>query len=525
MNVTFHGAAREVTGSMHLLENGDDRVLFDCGLFQGKRKESNERNRKLPFDPGSVTNAILSHAHIDHSGRTPVLTRSGSRGRVLCTRATADACRYLLRDSAHIQESDARYLNYKAVRSFLYNSSQSERKGKITNREVRKVTQLLKKSRNEIDAEAIVRVMKRYHLKGVVPLYTKTDAEEALGFLDGRPYGNRANVGKNMTCTFYDAGHILGSAVSIVTHRGKDKTTRVCYTGDLGRFDKPIIEDPTLDFAPEDRDIDLLIVESTYGNRLHDPVKNLKERLRTVLNETYERGGSIMIPSFAFGRTQELLYFLHELYNEGGVPLYPVYVDSPLAINLTTVFGEHPEVYDRETHKTFLNKGKNPFSFPQITFVNSRDDSIALMRRTTPSIVIAGSGMCEAGRILHHLRNKMHNPLHTILIVGFMARNTLGRRLADSGRAYADSGRAGPPPQLKVLGKEYPLAAHVVEMGGFSAHADKEELFRFVKGSNLRIAKIAVVHGEEEQSLAFAARLKKEGYDVVAPKMGETVPV
>jgi metallo-beta-lactamase family protein len=266
-------------------------------------------------------------------------------------------------------------------------------------------------------------------------------------------------------------------------------------------------------------------MESTYGNREHDAVVDLKPRLKDVLNDTFDRGGSVLIPSFAFGRTQELLYVIHELYEEGAVPKIPVWVDSPLASNITTVFGEHPEVYDRETHETFLRNGKNPFDFKQVHFTGSVEDSMTLMKEAKPHIVISASGMCEAGRILHHLRYKVHNPNNTILIVGYMAQNTLGRRILEQGQAYEKEGRRGDPPLLKILNKEYPLKAQVVKIGGFSAHADKNEMLRFLKSSNLSIKKIALVHGEEEQSLAFADILNQQGYDTVVPKAGQTIIV
>jgi metallo-beta-lactamase family protein len=232
-----------------------------------------------------------------------------------------------------------------------------------------------------------------------------------------------------------------------------------------------------------------------------------------------------LIPSFAFGRTQELLYFLHELYNENEVPRFPVFVDSPLATKITRVFGEHPEVYDRDTHESFLEQGKNPFQFTQVHFVGSVEESIALNRDETPHIVVAASGMCEAGRILHHLRHKIHNSKNTILIVGYMAQNTLGRRILEQGLAYEKSGRKGEPPVLRFMNKEYPLKAQVVKLGGFSAHADKSEMLRFLKKSNLKIKKIALVHGEEKQTLAFAEDLKNNGFAVVVPRRGETIPV
>jgi len=525
MQITFYGAVREVTGSMHLLETGNDRILMDCGLFQGRRKETEEKNRTLPFDARTITNVVLSHAHIDHSGRIPLLTKNNFSGRVVCTRVTRDACKYLLLDSAHIQESDADYLNYKTVRSFLSEMKTSGSKKNISKRDLNDIKKQLKKGKHQIDTEKIEEVIQKYHIEAVVPLYSMEDAEHALESFEGYPYRGTATIGENATCTFYEAGHILGSALSMIKVRNNGRWYTVCYTGDIGRFNKPIIKDPALNFEATDQDIDFMVMESTYGNRFHDPIKDLKQGLKTILNETIERGGSIIIPAFAFGRTQELLYVLHELYNDKEVPRIPVFVDSPLATNITRVFGEHPEVYDLETHETFLQKGHNPFYFDQVHFVGSVEESMALNREEKPHIVIAASGMCEAGRVLHHLRYKIHNPRHTILIVGYMAQNTLGRRILEQGMAYEQSGRKGSPPMLKFLNKVYPLKARVRKLGGFSAHGDRDEMVRFLKKSNLRIKKIAVVHGEEDQSIAFAQHLQNEGFSAFVPTPGETVRI
>ena len=521
MHITFFGAVREVTGSMHMLGNGKDRILLDCGMYQGRRKESAEKNRILPFDPAIITNVVLSHAHIDHSGRIPMLTRDRFTGRIFCSLVTRDACEYLLADSAHIQESDAEYLNYKLVRGQLSKMHQGKGGRKVYEKEARK----LKKNGHRIDAELVNDLIGQFNLNGVEPLYTSDDAVKALGCFSGYPYQTPFTIGNKMTCTLYDAGHILGSAISVIRTAVNGGTRTVCYTGDIGRFEKPILKNPTLAFSEEDRDIDLLIMESTYGNRIHNPVKDLKPELQEILNTTFERGGSVLIPAFAYGRTQELLYYIHELYQEGLVKKVPIYVDSPLATRITQVFGEHPEVYDKDTHTTFLQKGKNPFSMSQLKFVGSVEESMALNRDETPHIVLSASGMCEAGRILHHLRHKVHNPKHTILIVGFMAQHTLGRRLLEQGEAYAAADRKGDAPMVKILNKAYPLKAHVHQIGGFSAHGDQNEMLTFLKQSNLKIKKIAVVHGEEEQSLAFADILSKEGFDVTVPRVGQSMGI
>ncbi len=526
MQVVFSGATRQVTGSMHMLMTNHDMLLLDCGLFQGRRKESNERNRVIPFDPRLITNILLSHAHIDHCGRIPLFTRDKYfNGRVICTRATADAAEYLLRDSATIQVSDARYLNYKIARKFLQNTEKSHHEKKLSHSDARKLKKRLKSNRHRLNTDFINDLLSEYDLRTVEPLYSIADAEESFTYFRSYPYNHPVQVGKDISCTFYDAGHILGSAMISLRIRENDKQYNVLFTGDIGRFNKPIIKDPTLNFAPEDQNVDLLIMESTYGDRLHEPVNDLKPMLKKVINDTVNRGGSIMIPAFAYGRTQELIYFLHELYIEGEVPRIPIYVDSPLASKITKVFGEHPETYDTETHDTFLENGKNPFQFKEMHFVASVEESMALNRDNRPHIVLAGSGMCEGGRILHHLKFKIADEKNTVLIVGYMAQHTLGRRILEFGEEYEQSGRSGDAPLLRIYDSQYPLRARVIKLGGFSAHGDRDEMTRFLKESNLTIKKIAVVHGEEEQSLSFAKHLRQENYKAFVPKMGESVIV
>ena len=525
MEVTFYGAAREVTGSMHLLTSKEACVLLDCGLFQGHRKETAEKNRTLPFDPRIITNVVLSHAHIDHSGRIPVLTNDGFSGRIVFTRATEAACKYLLADSAHIQVSDADYLNYKMVRSTLAEMGKSRGAKRISNRRMKEIKKLLKKGPHQLNKDTINEFIVRHHLDAVEPLYTPKDVERAIAHFDGHPYRYPVKVGKGVTCTLYDAGHIIGSAISILTVTENGNPVRIGFTGDIGRFGKPIIKDPTLVFEEQDHHLDLLIMESTYGNRVHEPVRDLGPRLKEVLVDAFERGGAVLIPCFAFGRTQELIYLLHTLYEEGEVPRVPIFVDSPLASNLTRVFGEHPEVYDKDTHVNFLQKRRNPFSFEGIRFVSSVEESMALNRRPGPHIVLAASGMCEGGRILHHLRHKIHNEKTTILIVGYMAEHTLGRRILEQGLAYAANGGKGDPPMLRFLNKEYPLKAHVASIDGFSAHGDRNEMTRFLRDSNLEIKRIALVHGEEDQALAFSEHLAGLGYAVSVPRRGEVYRV
>ncbi len=525
MHITFYGAVREVTGSMHMITANSDNILLDCGMFQGRRSESDAKNRILPFDPGVVTNIILSHAHIDHSGRLPLLTKNGFHGRVFATRPTEAACEYLLRDAAYIQESDANYLNYKTVRGALADRQKSRKAKNISARKLREIKAILKKGRNELNVNTIGRLMAEHRLESVEPLYTIDDADRALGYFQSCPYQYPVSVGHDATCCFYDAGHILGSAFALVKVREEGRGKTVLFTGDIGRFGKPILKDPTTVFKESDADVDLLVMESTYGDRVHEPLEDMKGKLKEVLLETTGRGGSLIIPAFAFGRTQTLLYYLHEIYNEDPSLQVPIYVDSPLAVNITRVFGEHPEVYDEETHTTFLEKGENPFLFDHIHFVQSVEQSMALNRDKSPMVVISASGMCEAGRILHHLRFKIHDPRNTILIVGFMAEHTLGRRIEEQGMAYAAAGRAGAPPLLRFMNKTYPLAARVEKIGGFSAHADRNEMLQFLKTSNLRIKKIALVHGEEEPAESFARLLGGAGYPTVVPRRGQSLRI
>ncbi|MEW5908491.1 MAG: MBL fold metallo-hydrolase [Thermodesulfobacteriota bacterium] len=524
MNVTFYGAVREVTGSMHLVATDKDKIILDCGMFQGRRRETYQKNLVFPFDARMIANIILSHAHIDHSGRIPILTKNGFNGRIICTRATSDACKYLLSDSARIQESDAAYINYKSLRSVLMKSKEMGGDRRLKSQRD-KIKKLLKKDGERLNIEVIADLMEKYRLERIRPLYTSEDVENTIPQFEGYPYGEEIITGNEMTSVFYDAGHILGSGMIIINIREEGRSYTIGYTGDIGRFGKPILKDPSTRFREQDSLLDLLIMESTYGNRLHEPVGNLTITLKEVINETIDRGGSLLIPSFAFGRTQELLYLLHALYDKREVPRIPVYVDSPLAVELTRVYTEHPEVYDRKTHEQFLSDGENPFQFEQLRFISSVEESMRLMREKKPHIVISGSGMCEGGRILHHLRYKIHNPRNTILLVGYMAANTLGRRILELGEAYEEGGRNGEAPTVKFLNKIYPLKAKVVNLGGFSAHADRNEMIRLLKTSNLTIRQIAVVHGEEDQALPFAEALEKEGYRAFVPRLGETIRI
>ena len=525
MHVTFHGAAREVTGSFHTLTTDRDQILMDCGMFQGRRREAEAKNRVLPVDPKAITNCVLSHAHIDHSGRIPMLTAGGFQGRIFSTRATASACEYLLQDSAKIQEGDAAYLNYKTARNFLYKLKSGDGSRELSPADAAEVKRILKTNTNKLNTDTISKILIQHQLERIVPLYTLAAAEEAMAFFEGLPYRRTEVIGHGLDCTFYDAGHILGSAMVVIGATVDGKRKNILFSGDIGRFSKPIIQDPTLQFAEEHRQIDLMILESTYGDRSHEPTAAMKPMLRQVLQDTFARGGSVLIPAFAYGRTQELIYFLHELYLAGEVPRVPVYVDSPLATDITHVFGQHPETYDEETHRTFLQNGLNPFTFSHLKFIQSVEESMALNRDQRSHIVLSGSGMCEGGRILHHLRHKIHDERNTVLIVGFMGSNTFGRHLQDVAAEYEAAGRKGTAPSVRFYNKDYPLRARVVTLGGFSAHGDREELTRVVRDSNLEIKKIALVHGEEDQALAFQKHLGGLGYEVTVPLQGQSLTI
>jgi metallo-beta-lactamase family protein len=461
MNITFFGAAREVTGSRHLLEVGGKKILLDCGLVQGRREEAEKKNRTFPFDVNEIDAVIVSHAHIDHSGNLPGLVRAGYTGPIHCTRATAGLLSIMLMDSAFIQEKDIHFVNKRHRR------------------------------RNEPTKE---------------PLYTEKDAEKAINMLTAQFYGKPFSVVPGVTATFKDAGHILGSALTILDLEENGTRHRLCYSGDLGRPHLPIIRDPETVAG-----VDSLIMESTYGNRLHESTEDIPDLMEDLLNRAHARGGKIIIPSFAIGRTQEIVSALKELFESGRVPEMPVYVDSPLAVNATDIFKEHEECFDEETLTLLRDEKTDPFGFRLMRYVRSVDESKSLNKKPGPMIIISASGMCEAGRILHHLRNNIENPDTLVLMVGFQAAHTLGRRLIDG------------PEEVKIFGEPHPLRAEVKVMDAFSAHADKNELVNWVEGLEDKPKKIFIVHGEETQALSFSETLQEAGHtQVVVPELGQT---
>ncbi len=459
MRITFHGAARSVTGSRHLLETRSGRLLLDCGLVQGPRRESEARNRSLGFDARSVDAVLLSHAHIDHSGALPALVKAGFPGPVFCTPATRDITAVMLMDSAHIQASDAAYLN---------------RRRATGEREVE-------------------------------PLYTPDDARETIARMVAVPYGRELEALPGVRFRFADAGHILGSAVTTVTERGHGTSKRVVFTGDIGRRNFPILRDP--EAVPQG---DVFLTESTYGGRDHGgSVAEAKRQLLAAIEKTVGRGGRVIVPAFALGRAQTLTYLLHELWAEGNLPRFPVYVDSPLSIDVTAIYRVHPDCFDRKTAAYLADdRPGDPFGFKALTYLRTAEESKALNHRPGPCLVIAASGMCEGGRVLHHLKHGVGDPRNTVLMVGFCAEHTLGRRLADG----ADRAR--------IFGDWVPVRAEVLRLDGLSHHAGRSELLDYA--ATQRDAQVAFcVHGEEQQSEALAEAMRSAGFArVEVPALG-----
>lgn len=450
-SLIFHGAARTVTGSMHLLQLADKLVALDCGLFQGRRHEGLGRNTKFPVAPKQIDTLLLSHAHIDHSGNIPQLIKRGFNGTVFATSATGDLCDVMLADSGHIQEEDAAFWNRKRAKT----------------------------PADEIE-----------------PLYTVEDAHAAMTHFQHIPYDQPFAFGENATATFIEAGHILGSACILIElgYGSGGKSTRILYTGDLGRFDMPILRNPT-NPLPQ---VDYLITESTYANRIHHNPTDMKNRLADVVNQTVERGGKVIIPSFSVGRTQNVVYYLVQAICEGLIKKLPIFVDSPLSTNATEVFKKHPECYD-EAAGDFWQEEGGIFGGKIVKYITDVRESKALNYMTEPHVIIASSGMCEAGRILHHLKNNVTDENNSICIVGFMAQHTLGRRIVERKM------------ELKIFGRLYPLLARVETLNGFSAHADANDFIRAFAPLAPTLKGAFVVHGEGPQPAAMTKILNGAG--------------
>lgn len=453
MRLHFHGAARTVTGSMHLLEVNGSKLLLDCGLFQGPRQETYARNRNFPFDPGAIDAVILSHAHIDHSGNLPHLVKHGFKGPIYATPATAHLTDLMLRDAGHIQEADARFIN---------------------------------KKRTERGEDWIE------------PLYTEEDAAQVKPYLRSVAYDASFEPVSGVSASLVDAGHILGSAAVVLDIQEKGKKTRVWYSGDIGRPNLPLLRDPVL---PDTADV--LVMECTYGDRLQPDPQWAYQQLREVIKTTAQRGGKIIIPAFAVGRTQELVYDLHRMMRAGEAPRLPVYVDSPLAVNASEIFRQHPECFDAET-LAFMRQSRHPaLDFEQLTYVHSVEESKALNDRKSPMVIIAASGMAETGRILHHLRNNIADARNTILIVSWQAPHTLGRRLVEGERV------------VKIFGEIHERRAQVVIINGFSAHAGQDQLVEYALRLKDKAREIILVHGEPEPAKILRKLLIQKGLEPV----------
>ncbi len=462
MKLTFWGAARTVTGSKHLLElESGKKILLDCGLFQGRRSESRERNENFGFDAASLDAVLLSHAHIDHAGLLPKLYKEGFRGQVFATHATYDLASLLLHDSAHIQEKDIKFVN-----------KLRKKKGKTT----------------------------------VEPLYDQADVEGILSHFLGVSYDQQFSPMPGIDVIYRDAGHILGSATMVLTIKERGRTIKLGFTGDVGSPNRPILKDP----APMD-DCDYLISESTYGGKEHLPPSESKQKLAELIRRTSARGGKVIIPAFSVGRTQEIVYTLDQLWNEGQLPEIPVYVDSPLAINATGVFLAHPECFDRDLVE-YMRTDDNPWGFHKLQYVRKASKSKSLNGIKMPMVIISASGMCEAGRILHHLRNNIEDPRNTVLMVGYCADHTLGKRLIER------------RPEVRIFGERHTLRSDVVVMNQYSAHADEPGLLNVIQSLDQdRLRNIFLVHGAPERQNAFMDRLVKEKYKgVLIPEHGES---
>ena len=460
------GAAGEVTGSKHVFEVDGRFYMIDCGAFQGKRKESDEKNRQFDFDMERLESVILTHGHLDHCGLLPVLTKKGYTGNIYATPATRDIANLVMMDSARIQAHDAEFL-----------AKQASKKGE------------------------------KFYWK---PLYDENDCVQTANQIVSLSYNRKMFIAPNIQLEFFDAGHILGSAFANVTINPNpnepEKETRILFTGDIGRKCKPIIRNPAVNMpAP-----DYIYLESTYGDKLHDNHDQSMKDLERIVRDACAKKGKIIIPSFAIERAQELVFYLHLLTDKKKIPVVPIYVDSPMASNATSVFRVHPECYDESVNEAFLKHHKNPFGFNSLTFTTSVEDSKELNKKEGPMIIISADGMCEAGRVLYHLANGISDPKNIVMIVGYMAEDTLGRRLFDGQK------------EVKILGDLYKVEAKIERCNGFSAHADYNEMIEWLKEIDTsRLKKIYLIHGEKDQQEGFKKHLAEAGFtsvEIVEPE-------
>ena len=458
--LNFLGGVRTVTGSMHLLTVNRNRFLLDCGLFQGRREEFYRVNSHFPFEPSSIRASIISHAHIDHCGNFPTLVKKGFRSNAYCTPPTRALCWYMLPDSGYVQEEDIKYIN---------------------------------------------KIHRRKRLESRDPLYTKKEAERALWYLKKLDYHQRHTIAPSVHLTFYDSGHILGSSIPVIDIGTKHGYVRIAYAVDLGRPDQPYLYDPEVP-----KDVDYLIIESTYGGRLRPETDTIEKNLMKAINKTIKRGGKIIIPSFALERTQDVIFFLARLLKNGKIKDIPIYIDSPLAVNITDVFRNNWDSFDERTRQIFKQED-NLFDNKNITYIRRVEDSKKLHNIKSPMIIISASGMCENGRILHHLKNNIENPRNMILVVGYMAQNTLGRKIVEK------------HPSVNILGRPYRLRAEVVVLDEFSSHADHRNLVNFVKECKGKLKQVFIVHGELPQGEKLRQGIQSLGVKATIPRTNDEV--
>jgi metallo-beta-lactamase family protein len=464
MNITFYGAAKTVTGSCHLVETCGKKFLVDCGMFQGKLTEQMLNYENFPFNVNEIDFVILTHAHIDHSGRIPKLYKQGYTGTIYATNATVDLCSIMLPDIGHIQEKEIEWVNKKRRRA-----------GK----------------------------------KESLPMYTAQDGSDSMKLFKGLEYDQTIVIDENISFKMIDAGHMLGSSIVLLDIKEDNKVKRLVFTGDLGNMDMPILNNPEyIDKA------DYLVIESTYGNRLHGEIKDQSAEFIDIILKTIERGGNLIIPSFAVGRTQELLYEINKYADlpetKNKLRKIPVYVDSPLAVNATKIFEDNPEYYDEEALK-YLIKGENPLNFENLHFIVSPEESKALNEDPIPKIIISASGMCEVGRIKHHLKHNLYRPESTVLFVGFQAEGTLGKKIMSGEKL------------VKIFGEEIAVKAEIRSLDAFSGHADKNGLLAWIDKIQQKPSNIFIVHGEYAGQQVFRSEiLNKFGINSIIPSLEET---
>lgn len=461
MKITFYGAAQNVTGSKHLIETKGYKILLDCGLYQGHRSEANEQNKTLPFNASEINAVILSHGHADHCGMLPLLVKNGFRGRIYASPATVDVATYIIKDSAKIQEQDANYYND--------------------------------------------------HLPPgqdpIYPMYTLEDAEAMLPYFEPTPYfwhtQQWTRINDFIRFKLYDAGHILGSSLVVVEITEDGRTKTIGFTGDLGHRHTPLLRDPEIIQEP----LDALLTECTYGNRNHKSLEVATEEFAHIINTAFKHKSKIIVPSFSLGRTQELVYILHQLTDSGKIPRLPIYIDSPLAANLSAVFEKHTEEFNAETWHEFGHRGDAPLAFRNLIYTHSVDESKQLNSLSGPFMIISASGMCEGGRILHHLKNNITDPNNVIMFTGYQAEGTLGRRIIEGETT------------VKIYGYPTHVRAHIVKFNEFSAHADQQQLLEYITQLH-GLERVFLVHTEVPQATTFAPLLKEKlpNTEVIIPK-------